>query len=122
MSKAQEKLEAMEAALAAGELSYGMHTHQELYAYRAAYNAMAFNLAAQCGAFPVVKSWRHADGKLCFGGGWFIVVASLPQGQVANHYKNSEWNRFRVPSVDRAPEWDGHSAQEGLRRLQAWLG
>lgn len=62
------------------------HTMAELYDYRLAYNAAAFNEWADSGMYDVHKSLRHSDGRLCFGGGWFVVVAQLPTGQISNHY------------------------------------
>lgn len=59
-----------------GEVSDGFHTFDELYHYRMLYNAAFFNSLE--GKYDVHKSYRHADGELCFGGGWFIVVANLP--------------------------------------------
>lgn len=68
-----------------GEVSDGFHTFDELYHYRMLYNAAFFNSLE--GKYDVHKSYRHADGELCFGGGWFIVMANLPTGQVSNHYR-----------------------------------
>lgn len=98
----------------------GYHTHEELYEYRMLYNAHAARgwLAA---GIPVVKSWRHSDGELCFGGGWFVVYATLPAGQVSNHYKTEFWDLFDVPEVDLAPEYDDHTPAEAARRLRADL-
>lgn len=84
-----------------GEVSDGFHTFDELYHYRMLYNAAFFNGLG--GRYEVHKSYRHADGELCFGGGWFIVMANLPTGQVSNHY--------------RAEEWDGHTPVEAANRL-----
>lgn len=94
------------------------HTMDELYEYRMLYNAHAAQgwLAA---TFPVVKSWWHSDGELCFGGGWFIVVAELPTGQVANHYKAEHWDLFDVPAVDLPPRYDGHTPDVAAERLRA---
>lgn len=94
------------------------HTLAELYEYRMLYNAHAAQgwLAA---GIPVVKSLRHSDGELCFGGGWFIVTATLPTGQVSNHYEMSDWWLFRIPTVETAPEWDGHTPQDAAKRLRA---
>lgn len=64
-----------------------------------------------------IKSYRHADGELCFGGGWFIVMANLPTGQVSNHYRAEEWNLFNVPERWKADEWDGHTPVEAANRL-----
>lgn len=97
------------------------HTMRELYEYRLLYNAHAANEWAKHGTYPVVKSYYHHDGELCFGGGWFIVTAELPSGQVSNHYKNEDWDLFNVPAVDRAPEWDGHTPAQASARLLAEL-
>lgn len=58
-----------------------------------------------------------SDGELCFGGGWFIVMANLPTGQVSNHYRAEEWNLFNVPERWKADEWDGHTPVEAANRL-----
>ena len=93
------------------------HSVQELYDYRMAYNAVAFNQWARDGKYEVHKSWRHGDGEKCFGGGWFIVSATTPYGQVTNHYSSEHWHRFHVPIRERAAEWDGHTPQQALDRL-----
>lgn len=103
-----------------GETSDGYHTHNELYHYRMLYNAHAARGWVAQG-IPVVKSWRHADGDLCFGGGWFIVTATLPTGQVSNHYEAKHWDLFDVPWVPRPPEWDGHTPEDAADRLEAAL-
>lgn len=97
------------------------HTMSELYEYRMLYNAHAVNEWAKHGTYPVVKSWRHSDGEECFGGGWFIVVATLPTGQVSNHYKERFWELFKVPVVEFAPEYDGHTPEEASKRLLSAL-
>ena len=75
-------------------LSDGYHSFEELYEFRKTYNALLFMEWAMKGLFQVHKSERHHDGKLCFGGGWFIVVAILPTGQISNHYKMEDWHLF----------------------------
>lgn len=108
----------LEQTLQDGTASDGYHTHNELYEYRMLYNAHAASgwLAA---GIPVVKSWRHHDGEECFGGGWFIVTAELPTGQVSNHYQAQHWDLFAVPAVDLPPEWDGHTPADAADRLRA---
>ena len=103
-----------------GEISDGYHTFSELYEYRMLYNAHAAQGWHEAG-IPVVKSWRHADGDLCFGGGWFIVTATLPTGQVSNHYAADDWDLFWVPEVECAPVWDGHTPAEAADRLRTTL-
>lgn len=104
-------------AIDQGEVSDGYHTFNELYRYRMLYNALAvIGMADRC-----VKSWRHSDGELCFGGGWFVVVMELPNGQVSNHYEAQYWDMFRCAEVEEAPEWDGHTPEEAANRLQSFL-
>ena len=103
-----------------GETSDGYHTFNELYEFRKVYNATLFNEWAAQGKYGVHKSMKHHDGELCFGGGWFIVVAVLPSGQISNHYEMSDWGLFDVPSFDKAQyEFDGHTAHDVVVRLQS---
>jgi hypothetical protein len=103
--------------------SDGYHTFKELYEFRKAYNVALFN---QWGSilvdftlkYDVHKSWKHHDGELCFGGGWFIVVAVLPTGQISNHYPASDWDLFKIPEVEKAKyPFDGHTGQDVIDRL-----
>lgn len=103
-----------------GNISDGYHTFNELYRYRMLYNAAFFNELAK-GDIKVCKSHRHYDGEECFGGGWFIVMAELPTGQISNHYENRYWELFDIPRLDKAWEWDGHTSDEALRRLENYL-
>lgn len=120
-----DALAGMRAALAAVwgdvlDVGDGHHNMHELYYYRMLYNAHAAHGWLKSG-LPVVKSWRHHDGEECFGGGWFIVVATLPSGQVSNHYEAARWDLFDVPAVERAPEWDGHTPQQAAGRMERTL-
>lgn len=124
------------------ELSDGYHTYDELYEFRKMYNAALFNEWASrwknlqqhkdsanlemrnaaimaTSKYNVHKSWKHNDGELCFGGGWFIVSAMLPTGLISNHYKAEDWDLFKVPEVKKALyEFDGHTPQDVLVRLK----
>ena len=107
-----------------GETSDGYHTFNELYEFRKLYNAALFNAWHNCRGplnFRVHKSWRHSDGEHCFGGGWFIVMATLPTGQISNHYEATDWDLFKIPYRERAEEWDGHTAADVAQRLAAHL-
>jgi len=101
-----------------GEVSDGYHTFNELYYYRMLYNAAFFNLLPK---EWVHKSKRHHTGEECFGGGWFVVMANLPTGQVSNHYELKDWDLFKVPEKEFADEWDGHTPQEAAERLYKYL-
>ena len=107
-------------------VSDGFHTFSELYQIRLAYNAALFNEWAlknqdtgwDENPYIVHKSWRHYDGELCFGGGWFIVSAQLPTGQISNHYEAIHWDKFRIPETEKALfEFDGHTTQDVIERL-----
>lgn len=110
----------------AGKISDGYHTFDELYEFRKLYNAALFNEWAVQGKFSVHKSKKHFDGEECFGGGWFIVVAVLPSGQISNHYKLEDWELFQVRETEKALfEFDGHTAGDVADRLFslcAWPG
>ena len=127
--KQLQAITAIEAALEAkgepvavdGNTSDGYHTFNELYEFRKAYNVALFNEWASSGKCSVHKSWRHNDGELCFGGGWFIVVAVLPQGQISNHYEAKDWGLFSVPETERALfEFDGHTGTDVVERLKSY--
>lgn len=104
-----------------GTYSDGFHTYNELYEFRKLYNAALFNVLADKNDCEIVKSYKHSDGELCFGGGWFIVTATLPTGQVSNHYKNEDWDLFKCEEVETAPVWDGHTATDVLTRLKDFI-
>ena len=102
-----------------GETSDGYHTFNELYEFRKAYNAALFNEWAAHKKCFVHKSWKHHDGELCFGGGWFIVVARLIGGQISNHYKAEDWDLFQIPETDKALfEFDGHTGADVIEQLK----
>lgn len=96
------------------------HTMEELYEYRMLYNAAAFNAWHLLGINDVHKSWRHSDGEECFRGGWFIVSAQLPFGQITNHYRAKDWDQFHIPTRDRAQEWDSHNSAIAADRLRQY--
>lgn len=121
-------------------ISDGYHTFGELYEFRKLYNAHLFNQWAKApppgiwaqlnwrwdralestnSLYQVHKSWKHYDGKLCFDGGWFIVTALLPSGQISNHYEAKDWDLFKIPETEKALfEFDGHTPQDVLKRLK----
>ena len=118
MDKAIAWLENQKEPADKGEISDGYHTFNELYYYRMLYNAAFFNLLPK---HLVHKSRRHHDGEECFGGGWFIVMAQLPTGQISNHYELKDWDLFQVPEQEKADEWDGHTPKEAAERIFRYL-
>jgi hypothetical protein len=117
--------------------SDGYHTFKELYDFRSVYNALLFNewskqkgdeefhdvnMVTHNTKYSVHKSWNHNDGKPCFDGGWFIVVAKLPSGQISNHYPADRWNGFKVPETSKVLfPFDGHTGHDVLKRLEKEL-
>jgi hypothetical protein len=99
-------------------VSDGYHTFDELYEFRKVYNAALFNEWARQEKYQVHKSHKHHDGERCFGGGWFIVVAQLPTGQISNHYELKDWDLFVCEERKKAEPWDGHTANDVLSRLK----
>jgi predicted nucleic-acid-binding Zn-ribbon protein len=98
--------------------SDGYHTFKELYEFRKAYNVALFNEWAMQNKYDVHKSWKHNDGEECFGGGWFIVVAVLPSGQISNHYEAKDWDLFKIPEEEKAKHpFDGHTGEDVINRL-----
>ena len=118
LRKEQEEAVA-EAVEVTENTSDGYHTFKELYEFRKIYNAVLFNEWAKQGKYNVHKSMKHSDGELCFGGGWFIVVATLPTGDISNHYEMKDWGLFQCEEREIAKEWDGHTAKNVVERLQA---
>ena len=108
--------------VATGQVSDGFHSFDELYTFRKLYNAALFNEWAKQGLYTVHKSKFHNDGKACFGGGWFVVVAVLPTGQVSNHYKLEDWDLFKIPATKKATvKFDGHTGADVIARMHAFI-
>ena len=95
-----------------GDTSDGYHTFNELYHHR----AVLFSVV--CNERPDIawKSKRHYDGTMYDG--MFIVGISTPEGQATYHYDiEPYWSMFHVKELEYAPEWDGHTPDEAIRRI-----
>lgn len=111
------------------QLRDGYHSFGELYEHRLLLTAHLFNAwdreALDIGnqGVEVFKSYRHHDGELCFGGGWFIVVAMLPGlGQISYHYENKHWDLFDIQDYPKSPyPFDGHTGNDVIQRLRKSL-
>lgn len=105
-----------------GKTSDGYHTFDELYQHR------CLLFAALMKAYPV-HSWRsklHDDGTELDG--WFIAGIYLPiaipeVGQVITYHLPLEmWELLEgIPTLDRAPKWDGHTSQDVVDRLRSFV-
>ena len=95
-----------------GDTSDGYHTFNELYHHR----AVLFSVV--CNERPDIawKSKRHHDGTMY--NGMFIVGINTPEGQATYHYDiDPYWELFHVKELEYAPEWDGHTPEEAIRRI-----
>lgn len=101
------------------DVSDGYHTFRELYHHRMLLSACLWNAWTQIGNIDVCKSRKHSDGEPCFGGGWFVVVAKIPTGQISYHYKEEYWDLFCIPEAERSPfPYDNHTPEDVEKRLE----
>jgi len=111
------------------QVSDGYHTIAELYDHRIAlFIALCLLLKRQedvIGHIPEGESfvWRskyHSDGELAFGGEWFVLGIGKEKGyQITYHLPISRWDETNfAETLDRAPEYDGHTSADVLERLK----
>ena len=99
--------------LVTGDTSDGYHTFNELYHHR----AVLFSVIVK--AFPnqAWKSKKHHDGSMYDG--MFIVGIETPDGQASYHYDvNPYWDMFNCKELEYAPEWDGHTPEQAIARIE----
>lgn len=92
-------------------ISDGSHTFKELYFHR----MILFSVICNQNPELAFKSRKHADGSMFDD--YFICGISTPRGMFTYHYHIDCWDYFKVPEVDFAPEWDGHTAKDVVRLL-----
>lgn len=104
----------------AGNLSDGYHTFNELYEHRhALFLAL---LKERYLAWDYGDSWcskLHSDGTEFEG--WFIAGIGYNTGeQMSYHLPVSMFDQVRewARELPRAPEWDGHTSQDVIKRLK----
>lgn len=96
-----------------GDFSDGSHTFNQLYYQR----MMLFAALVKLHSARAWKSYRHEDGELCFGGGWFIVGIDTPEGSYTYHYQNKDFDLFKCQELPTAKHWDGHTEEDVVRLL-----
>lgn len=95
-----------------GNTSDGYHTFNELYHHRAVLFSVICNSHPQCSW----KAKKHHDGSMYDG--MFIVGINTSEGQATYHYDiEPYWEMFKIPEIEYAPEWDGHTPDEAIRRI-----
>lgn len=97
-----------------GEFSDGYHTFNELYHHR------AILFAVICNQFKNLawKSLNHSDNDEPMYEGMFVVGINTPQGPANYHYNiNPYWDMFHCKELPNAPEWDGHTPDDAIKRI-----
>jgi len=111
------------------EISDGYHTFTELYNHRITlfialckmkflYYAQVIEMTIDDGEYDDV--WRSKvnwDGSVWEG--WFLLGINQQKGeQITYHLPMSRWNETNfAKTLDKAPEFDGHTSTEVLKRL-----
>jgi hypothetical protein len=99
-----------------GNISDGYHTFKELYEHR---HRLIIALAKRCS-----NSWKsrlHSDGTMFKG--WFVIgIGGLKYGdnkQITYHLPSELWRDcIKIQTLEKAPEYDGHSPNDVLERLK----
>lgn len=110
-----------------GKISDGYHTMDELYEHRfGLWITLARLIKRQenaIGHMPQGESfvWRsklHDDGSEFEG--WFVLGIGKKKGEIMTyHLPNIKWDEVSfAETLERAPEWDGHTAADVLERLK----
>lgn len=99
----------------------GYHTFAELYEHRIAlYISLCRNISIQRGDWRSVwRSKLHSDGSSYDG--WFILGIGREKGhQITYHIPNIWWDITTgfAETLDKAPEFDGHTSDDVLARLK----
>lgn len=95
-----------------GEVSDGNHTFNELYHHR----AILFSVICNTYKNLAWKSKKHDDGSMYDG--MFIVGIKTPEDMATYHYYiEPYWDMFNVPELEYAPEWDGHTPDDAIKRI-----
>lgn len=81
-----------------------------------------FSVTREARDMVEVEPWRsrlHHDGSAFDG--WFIIGIGKEKGeQITYHLPERMWSDCDwAETLDRAPEWDGHTSADVLERLRA---
>lgn len=118
LSQYREQIPAFEM----GAISYGFHTFEQLYQHRSMLWVALLNLSygKSFSLHPCWKSRKHQDGSM-FEGYFVAGMGYEPGEQMAYHLKEEYWDKLNVPELEQAPEWDGHTGNDVLQRLERWF-
>lgn len=108
IERINEEIEDMEYK---GEISDGSHTFDELYYHR----MVLFAVICNTNKDRAWKSLVHNDGTMFED--YFICGIKTNEGQFTYHYHKNFWDWFKVKVIEKAPAWDGHTADDIIRLL-----
>jgi hypothetical protein len=100
------------------DISDGYHTFGELYEHRITlWIALCRIMAEECGSTDVWRSRLHSDGSSFDG--WFVLGVGYNAGeQITYHLPLSRWDEtLFARDLERAPEFDGHTPGDVLKRI-----
>jgi hypothetical protein len=99
------------------KISDGYHTFGELYQHRNLLFISMCKLLKKDGTLDIWRSIRHSDGTM--DKDWFIMGVNKGSGmQISYYLPISMWDKTMwAETLDRAPEYDGHTSVEVLERL-----
>lgn len=113
-----------------GDVSDGYHTFDELYEHRSILFLALLRSIQDTNEFAEYESldvfahpWyskKHEDGTMFPG--MFIAGMSTDHGSVTYHFDEKYlplFEKAEIEYLDRAPEWDGHTPEDGLEVLKA---
>lgn len=97
------------------KISDGYHSFGELYEHRV---TLFIALCRHYKKFRVWRSKLHHDGSSFDG--WFIMGIGMDKGyQISYHLPMSKWEETSfVETLEKAPEWDGHTSDDVIQRLK----
>ena len=96
--------------------SDGYHTFKELYEHRI---TLYIALCKSLNNGNVWRSHLHSDGSNFDG--WFILGIWREKGkQITYHLPNEKWEKTNfAETLDKAPDFDGHTSKDVLTRLSS---
>lgn len=99
-------------------VSDGSHTFEELYNHRITLFITLCKILYQYNIKKVWRSKSHNDGSKYDG--WFIMGITAYDGrQITYHLPEERWDEtWFATTLDKAPEWDGHTSYDVLERLK----
>jgi len=108
-----------------GQISDGYHTFDELYEHRyLLFLALLDVWKEDCDYewLPWKSKTHWMDGKLVpVWDGWFVAGMMTRTGQITYHLPIKYWDKCNVEHLEEMPAYDGHSSQDVLQRLEAFL-